>query len=61
MLIFWDGSGVCRVAKRLEDGEFHWPRVQDGAISDGSTVLSAVRGIGLEMRYRPKRQLGKAN
>ncbi|MGO8104756.1 hypothetical protein ELG83_35545 (plasmid) [Rhizobium leguminosarum] len=32
MLIFWDGSGVCRVAKRLEDGEFHWPRVQDGAM-----------------------------
>ena len=25
-------SGVCLVAKRLEDGEFHWPRMQDGAM-----------------------------
>lgn len=22
-LIFWDGSGVCMVAKRVEDGDFH--------------------------------------
>lgn len=31
-LIFWDGSGVCLVAKRIEDGEFHWPRMQEGAM-----------------------------
>ncbi|PDS76356.1 hypothetical protein CO667_22365 [Rhizobium sp. L43] len=29
-LIFWDGGGVCLVANRLEDGEFDWPRMQDG-------------------------------
>jgi transposase len=29
-LIFWDGRGVCLMAKRLEDGEFRWPKVQDG-------------------------------
>jgi len=32
-LIFWDGSGVCLVARRLEDGEFQWPRMQGGAIN----------------------------
>ena len=31
-LIFWDGSGMVLVAKRLEDGEFRWPKVQDGVM-----------------------------
>lgn len=31
-LIFWDGTGVCLVAKRLQDGEFRGPKVQDGVI-----------------------------
>ena len=31
-LVFWDGTGVVLVAKRLEDGEFRWPKVQDGVI-----------------------------
>ena len=25
-LVFWDGTGVVLVAKRLEEGAFHWPR-----------------------------------
>ena len=29
-LIYWDGTGVCLFAKRLEDGKFCWPNVQDG-------------------------------
>jgi transposase len=31
-LIFWDGTGLCLYAKRLEDGEFRWPKVQDGVM-----------------------------
>ena len=31
-LIFWDGTGVCLFAKRLEDGKFRWPNVQDGVM-----------------------------
>lgn len=29
-LVFWDGTGVCLLAKRLEDGEFRWPKIADG-------------------------------
>ncbi|RWE05539.1 MAG: transposase [Mesorhizobium sp.] len=35
-LIFWDGTGVCLYAKRLEDGEFRWPKVQDGVMRHAS-------------------------
>lgn len=41
-LVFWDGSGVCLVSKRLEDGEFHWPRMQDGAMRLTAAQFSAL-------------------
>lgn len=31
-LVFWDGTGVVLVAKRLEDGEFRWPKIADGTL-----------------------------
>jgi len=31
-LIFWDGTGVCLFAKRLEHAEFRWPKIEDGVI-----------------------------
>ena len=31
-LVFWDGTGLCLFAKRLEDGIFRWPRVEDGVM-----------------------------
>ena len=31
-LIFWDGTGVVLVAKRLEGSEFRWPKIQDGVM-----------------------------
>ena len=31
-LIYWDGTGVCLFAKRLEDGKFRWPSVQDAVM-----------------------------
>ena len=29
-VLLWDGSGLVLVYKRLESGQFAWPKVQDG-------------------------------
>lgn len=31
-LIWWDGTGLCLMAKRLEQGGFRWPGIQDGVM-----------------------------
>lgn len=41
-LIYWDGTGVCLFSKRLEDGIFRWPNVQDGVIRLSAAELSAL-------------------
>jgi len=41
-LVFWDGTGVCLFAKRLEDGAFCWPNVQDGVMHLTGAQLSAL-------------------
>ncbi len=41
-LVFWDGTGVCLFAKRLEDGKFRWPAIRDGVIRLTSAQLSAL-------------------
>jgi len=41
-LIYWDGTGVCLFCKRLEDGEFRWPKIDDGAIRLTAAQFSAL-------------------
>jgi transposase len=41
-LIYWDGTGMCLFAKRLEDGEFCWPKVHDGVMRLSAAQLSAL-------------------
>lgn len=41
-LIFWDGSGMCLFAKRLEDGAFRWPNIQDGIMRLSAAQFSAL-------------------
>ncbi len=31
-ILFWNGSGLVMVYKRLEQGSFTWPAVQDGVM-----------------------------
>ena len=41
-LIFWDGPGVCLFAKRLEDGEFRWLKIEDGVMRLSAAEFSAL-------------------
>ena len=41
-LIFWDGTGLCLFAKRLEDGKFRWPRIEDGVMRLSAAQLAAL-------------------
>jgi transposase len=41
-LLFWDGTGVCLVTKRLEGGRFRWPRVENGVMRLSAAQLSAL-------------------
>ena len=48
-LVFWDGTGVVLVAKRLEEGAFRWPGLADGVVRLTATELAALLD-GLDWR-----------
>ena len=41
-LVFWDGTGLCLFAKRLEDGIFRWPKIEDGVMRLSASQLAAL-------------------
>jgi transposase len=54
-LVFWDGTGVVLVAKRLEDGEFRWPKLQDGVMHLSAAELSALlEGLDWRRVHAPR-------
>jgi transposase len=55
-LIFWDGSGVVLVAKRLENGHFHWPAIRDGVMRLSAAQLQALlEGLDWRRVHEPRR------
>ncbi|MER9032503.1 IS66 family insertion sequence element accessory protein TnpB [Mesorhizobium sp. M0730] len=41
-LVYFDGTGVCLFAKRLEDGKFCWPGITDGVVRLTTAQLQAL-------------------
>jgi transposase len=41
-LIWWDGTGLCFFAKRLEEGPFRWPKIEDGVMRLTAAQLQAL-------------------
>ena len=41
-LVWWDGTGLCLIAKKLELGGFKWPAIQDGVIRLTAAQLGAL-------------------
>ena len=38
----WDGSGLVMIYKRLDDGKFSWPRIEDGVMRLSQAQLSGL-------------------
>jgi transposase len=52
---FWNGTGLCLFAKRLEGGKFRWPRMEDGVMRLSAGQLAAlIEGLDW-MRVRARR------
>jgi transposase len=41
-ILWWDGTDVCLLTKRLEGGHFPWPPVADGVMRLTPTQLAAL-------------------
>jgi transposase len=55
-LIFWDGTGLCLFAKRLEDCIFRWPKTEDDVMRLSAAQLSARGSIGVAFMRRARRR-----
>jgi transposase len=52
-VLWWDGDGLCLLAKRLERGRFVWPQAESGTVALTRAQLSMLLE-GIDWR-RPER------
>ena len=52
-LLWFDGDGMCLLAKRLERGRFVWPQAQSETVSSSAAQLSMLLE-GIDWRHRVK-------
>ena len=57
-LLWWDGTGICLLAKRLEDRQFRWPVIADGMMRLTPAQLSTLLE-GLEWRQMQPRDVAR--
>lgn len=41
-VLWWDGTGICLMAKRLEGSKFRWPPIEEGMMKLTAAQLSAL-------------------
>lgn len=41
-IVWWDGTGLCLFAKRLETDRFYWPKLMAGTVSMSAVQLAAL-------------------
>ena len=41
-IVWWDGTGLCLFAKRLEADRFYWPKLMAGTVSMSAVQLAAL-------------------
>ena len=41
-LLWWDGTGICLMTKRLEGAQFRWPPIEDGMMQLSAVQLAAL-------------------
>lgn len=52
-IVWWDDSGVCLYAKRLETSEFCWPRITSGRVRlNSAQQMALIDGLDWK-RVRP--------
>lgn len=55
-LLWWDGTGICLMTKRLEQGQFRWPPVADGTIRLTPAQLASLLE-GLDWAHVERREV----
>jgi len=60
-LLFWDGTGLMLISKRLEEGTFRWPPIMNGMMRLSAAQLAALlEGLDWSRVHAPRIMRPKA-